>query len=197
MRGTVTLLTDPERVRLALSPLRLRLLDRLTTPASATQLAAEFELPRQRLSYHLRVLEDAGLVELVELRRRRGCTERIVRSTAASFVVDPDVLVAPDAAPLAERDHHAAEHLILAATTTVRDVARMQDAATRANQRLLTFTIEADVRFADPADVHRFGDALADAIARVGSEFDVPNGRSYRVTAGGYPTPRQPDGGPE
>ena len=38
-------------------------------------------LSRQKVNYHLRALEDAGLVEHVEDRRRGNCTERIVRAT--------------------------------------------------------------------------------------------------------------------
>ena len=48
---------DPDRVRAALSPLRRELLRRLAQPASATELATAMELPRQKVNYHLRVLE--------------------------------------------------------------------------------------------------------------------------------------------
>ena len=40
-------------------------------------------LARQKVAYHLRVLEQAGLVELVELRQRRGFTERVLRRKRA------------------------------------------------------------------------------------------------------------------
>ncbi len=71
---------EPEKVRVALSPIRRQLLDLLREPSSATQLAAALELPRQRVNYHLRELEKAGLVELVEERQRRGFIERILRA---------------------------------------------------------------------------------------------------------------------
>src|SRR6266704_348815 len=78
MASGMTYLDEPDRVLTALSPLRRKLLNRLREPSSATQLAAALGLPRQRVNYHLRTLEAAGLVELVELRQRRGCVERIV-----------------------------------------------------------------------------------------------------------------------
>jgi DNA-binding transcriptional ArsR family regulator len=191
----MTLLEEPDRLRAALPPLRRRLLERLRTPASATQLAAELELPRQKINYHLRVLEQAGLIELVEQRQRRGCTERILRAAADAFVVDPSVMSADEEAALTSiQDRYAAEHLVGVAAGTVREVTRMQAAAERAGTRLLTFTIEADIRFAHPGDVHRFSDALADAVARTAAEFDRPGGRSYRVVVGGHPTPRNPEG---
>jgi DNA-binding transcriptional ArsR family regulator len=188
----MTLVAEPDRLRAALPPLRRRLLERLREPASATQLAAEFELPRQRLNYHLKVLEQAGLIELVEERQRRGCVERIMRASASAFVVDPTVMNPRERSEFTRiQDRFAAEHLVNTAADTVRNVARMQDAAERSGTRLLTFTIEADIRFAHPGDVHRFTDALADALATTAAQFDNPGGRSYRVMVGGHPTPKE------
>lgn len=186
----MTLLEEPDRVRVALSPLRRQLLDRLHRPASATELAAELKLPRQRVNYHLRTLETAGLIELVEERPRRGCTERIMQTTAASFVVDPSVMANSDAARLHAGDTYAAEYLVDAAADTVRGVARMRAGAERAGTRLLTFTIESEVRFETPEDVHRFTDALAAAVAGTVAAFDTPGGRPYRLVVGGHPAPR-------
>ncbi|MEZ5248652.1 MAG: helix-turn-helix domain-containing protein [Ilumatobacteraceae bacterium] len=45
---------------------------RCSRTGSATTLAASLCLPRQQVNYHLRVLEDLGLVHLAEERRRRG-----------------------------------------------------------------------------------------------------------------------------
>lgn len=182
---SVALLDDPDRVRLALSPLRRQLLDRLREPASASQVAAELGLPRQRVGHHVRILEAAGLLELVEERPRRGCTERILRTRADSLVVDPGVL---GPGPTSD-DRHAAEHLMAAATGVVRDVSRMQAAADASGTRLLTFTIEAEVAFAAPADVLAFTDRLAEAVAAVVAEHHDPAGRPHRIVVGGHPKP--------
>ena len=181
---------EPEKVRLALSPIRRRLLELLREPSSATQLAATLDLPRQRVNYHLRELEKAGLVELVEERRRRGFTERILRASA-DLVVDPGVM---GRAFTHIQDQYAAEHLVEVAAGTVRDVARMQTAADADGKRLLTFTLETEVRFAEPSDVHRFTDALTAAMQRVVEEFDSEGGRPYRLIAGGHPAPRRTEG---
>ena len=188
------LVDQPERLRRALSPLRRRLLARLRAPASASQLAAELDLPRQRLGYHLRELEAAGLVELVEERRRRGFVERVLRASADAYVVDPAVLGRQEDA-VAEGDRHAAGHLVDVAARAVRDVTRMQAAAERAGNRLLTFTVETEVRFAAPGDVHRFTEALAGVVADVVAAFDSPGGRPYRIVGAGHPAPR-PEGTP-
>jgi DNA-binding transcriptional ArsR family regulator len=69
----VRLVEEPDRLRAALTPLRRRLLELLRVPTSATELAATLGLPRQKVNYHVRALEAAGLVRLVEERQRRGC----------------------------------------------------------------------------------------------------------------------------
>jgi len=191
----MALVDEPDRVRVALSGPRRQMLERLRRPGSAAQIAAELGIPRQVANYHLRVLESVGLVELVEERPRRGCVERIMQATARAFVVDPGVLdpaggAADTEARFAEAaDRYAAEHLVGVAADTVRQVARMQANADRLGTRLLTFTLEAQVRFAEPGDVHRFSDALADAVAHVAAAFDAPGGRPYRLVAGGHPAP--------
>jgi DNA-binding transcriptional ArsR family regulator len=181
----LALLQEPDRVRLALTPIRRRLIERLREPASAVALAPELGMSRQRVNYHLRALEQAGLIELVETRRRRGCVERVLAARADAYVVDPAVMGA--GAPPPAQDRFAAEHLVATAAGVVRDVARMQDAAQRKGQRLLTFTIETEVRFAEPADLERFTTALAAAVADTVAGFNAPEGRSYRIVAGGHP----------
>ena len=166
---------SPSACTFALSPLRRRILDALVEPASATQVAAVLERPRQQVNYHVRTLERAGLVELVEVRRRRGCTERIVRAVAGAFVVDPAVMQPPGTASAG--DQFAAEHLVATAGAVVRDVCRMQAAAERAGRRLMTFTIETDVAFAEPGAVEAFTTELAEALAGVAAASPPP-GRS-------------------
>ncbi len=89
---SVALVEAPDALRAALPPLRRRLLERLREPASAVVVAGEFGLPRQQVNYHLRTLETAGFLELVETRARRGCTERVLRTSARAFIVDPQVI---------------------------------------------------------------------------------------------------------
>ena len=61
------IIEDPDRAATALSPDRRRLLSALAEePDSATGLAERLGDSRQRLNYHLRELERAGFLELVE-----------------------------------------------------------------------------------------------------------------------------------
>lgn len=190
--AAVALLDRPDRLRLALSPIRRQLLERLRQPASATELAVEMALGRQRLNYHLRELEKAGLVHLVETRQRRGFVERVLAARAGVFVVDPAVMGtrATGAISAAAQDRFSAEHLIDAAGAVVRHVARMRARAEQEGTRLLTFAIDTEIAFATPADLERFTTALAAFVARAAAKVRAPaGGRRYRILLGGHPAP--------
>jgi DNA-binding transcriptional ArsR family regulator len=189
--ATVSLLDDVERMREALSPIRLKMLRALKAPGSAASLASVLDMPRQKVGYHLRALEAAGLVVLVEERARRGFTERLFVASAEAFVVDPAILQdgQPDRARV--QDRHAAEHLIGAASEMVREVTRMRAAADAEGARLLTFTLESQVAFATPQAMEAFTHDLAKALADLVAAYDTPEGgRAYSLTLGGHPTPR-------
>lgn len=180
------LIDDAERARLALSPIRRRLLLALRKPESATTLAAALDLSRQRIGYHLRALEQAGLIELVEERRRRGFVERVLIARADAFVVDPSILgPAPETVA---QDEFAAGHLVSVAAGIVRDVSRMRQRADEAGQRLLTFTIEADIGFSTPRQLEDFAGEVTEAVAGLARKYksDGP-GRRYRLVVGAHP----------
>ncbi|MEU8615706.1 helix-turn-helix domain-containing protein, partial [Actinoplanes sp. NPDC048791] len=90
----VAVIEDPAAAEVSLDPIRSRLLAALAVPGSATMLAAQVGLPRQKVNYHLRTLEQHGLLELVEERRRGNVTERVLQATAASYVISPTAMAA-------------------------------------------------------------------------------------------------------
>jgi len=80
-----------EELRATAHPIRLRLLSLLTGAAlSAAEAGRELGLPQASASYHLRVLERAGLVAVVETVRLRGGEAKRYRhrSSAEPFDVD-------------------------------------------------------------------------------------------------------------
>ena len=189
MTESMAMLEDAATARLALSPLRLRLLARLREPASAAALGEELGLPRQKIGYHLRKLEEAGLIRGVGTRKRRGFTERLMETCSGALLVDPMILAGADPEAVEKQDRFAAEHLVRTAAEMVRDVSRMREAAAAEGSRLLTFTVEADVTFAAPGDVARFVDRLSGSLKSIAEEFAPKrgDGRAYRVTIAGHP----------
>jgi DNA-binding transcriptional ArsR family regulator len=186
----VTVIDDPAAAEASLDPTRARLLAELAEPASATMLAARLGLARQKVNYHLRALERHGLVELVAERRKGNVTERLLRATAAAYVISPAALaaVAPD--PANAPDRLSARWLLALAAQLVRDVGDLINGATRAGKPLATFAVDATVRFASAADRAAFADELASAITTlVGRYHDetAPGGRDHHVVVALHP----------
>jgi len=183
---------DPAHAAAALHPLRLELLAALDAPDSAAGLARRLGLPRQRLNYHLRQLEGAGLVEAAGERRKRGCTERLVRAVARSYLISPATLGAVAADPDTVADRASSAYLVAVAARTIRELAAVREAARAADKSVPTLTVQADVRVASPEDQRAFAADLSAAVARVVAKYhdaDAPDGRPFRVVAGAYPTP--------
>lgn len=194
----VAVIEDPAVAAVSLDPVRARLLAELAEPASATTLADRVGLARQKVNYHLRELERHGLVELVEERRKGNMTERLLRATAASYVISPAALaaVAPD--PGRAPDRLSARWLLALAARLVRDVGTLITGAARANRPVATFAIDGEVRFASAADRAAFADELARTVTTLVSRYHderAPGGRTHRVVVAIHPA--VPAGQPE
>lgn len=190
----VDVIEDPSVALVALDPLRRRILEQLAEPGSSTTVAAALGETRQKVNHHLRALEAAGLVELVEERPRRGLTERIVVAAARSFIVSPDA-VATTSDP-ASVDQLSSRYLVAVGARLVKEVAGLARGADRAGRRLATLTIDTEVRFASAADRAAFTEDLTAAITElVGRYHDEssPEGRRHRLVVAAHPTPGPPE----
>lgn len=187
----VAVIEDPAAAEVSLDPIRSRLLAELTQPGSATMLAGKIGLPRQKVNYHLRTLEHHGLIHLVEERRKGNVTERMMQATAASYVISPAAMaaVAPD--PARAPDRLSARWLLALAARLVRDVGSLITGAGRTGQRVATFAIDADFRFASPADRAAFADDLTAAITGLIQKYHAENGREHRLVIAVHPAAAQ------
>lgn len=190
----IAVIYDAASAAAVLDPTRLRILGELARPgeaaSSAAGLARRLSLPRQKVNYHLRELEKAGVVEGVEERRKGNCVERLVRATATSYLVSPAALGALGVDPERVRDRSSAAYLVAVAARAIRELATLGRWAAKAGMRLSTLTLETEVRFASPADRRAFSEELANAVAALTAKYhrdDAPSGRVFRVFAGAYP----------
>lgn len=187
----IAVIEDPAAAEASLDPTRARLLAELAEPASATMLAARVGLPRQKVNYHLRALEQHGLVELVEERRKGNVTERVLRATAASYVISPTALAAVRPDPSHAPDRLSARWLLALAARLVQDVGSLVTGADRAGKRVATFAVDATVRFATPADRAAFAEELASTITTLVARYhdeNTPGGRDHRVVLALHPS---------
>jgi len=195
----VQLLRDTEQANAMLQPGRLRILEHLSQPNSASGVAREIELPRQQVNYHLRELEKHGLVRFVEERKKGNCVERIVQATARTYLISPEALGAIGQSAEERRDRFSAAYLVSAAARMIRDLAVLGVRARKAGKRLATLTVETEVRFRSPEDRNRFAEELTNTLANLASRYhdgNAPDGRKFRWLIGSYPasTKHEDDG---
>lgn len=186
----VAVIDDPAAAGVALDPMRARLLTELAEPASATMLAARVGLARQKVNYHLRELERHGLIELVEERKKGNVIERLMRATAASYVISPDVLAGMQPDPARSPNRLSARWLLALAARLVRDVGALIVRADKARKPLATFGLDVEVRFAGAAERAAFAEELTAAVAALVSRYHDGNaagGRDHRVVVALHP----------
>ena len=187
----VEVIEDPAAAAVALDPVRARLLGELTEPRSAAALAARVGIARQKVNYHLRTLESHGLVELAEERKRGGITERLLRATAASYVVSPAALGERAVEPEHAGDRLSARHLVALAGRAVREVGELTRRAGAAGKRLPTLGIDTEIRFRSAEDRAAFADELTAAVVELAARYHHDDGRPHRLVVLAHPRPTQ------
>ena len=179
---SVAILRDPDQVIEVLSSIRRKILSALDEPDSATGSARSLGSSRQKVNYHVRALEEAGLVELDELRPRRGLTERVMRRTNEVVLVDP---AAFDTSGLTRNDVAGINAVVATATDLIGQAAQVATMAGSRRERVAAATLDTEVRVASPAVLRTMLDEIAAVIARHNSADD---GLLLRVATSVLPT---------
>lgn len=184
---------QPDQAQVLLHPERRRLVEALADgPDSASGLARRLGETRQRLNYHLRLLEEAGHVELAEERWKGSKPERVMRLAARQYVVDPAAMGSLTADPDEAGDRFSATYLVALASRAVRELADLLSRAKGKRARVATAAVNTTVRLKSPAAFNDFQSDLAQTIAKVVARHhdERGEGRWFRVMAGAYPGPR-------
>lgn len=196
MTRDVAVLQTTSQAASLLDATRLAILEALRRPDSAAGVARRLGAPRQRIGYHVRALEAAGLLAVVGERRRRNTVERLLQATATVYVVGPTALGPLGASDAIPPDQFASAYLLAAASRTIGAVAALEDRARATGKALATLTIETEVRFATPAAQHAFARELAEtlvALVRKHHDADAAGGRAFRFVVAGHPAVRPSD----
>jgi DNA-binding transcriptional ArsR family regulator len=163
-------LTRPSQVRAISHPLRTTILGLLhERAATVTELAIAVERPKSTVAHHIKVLSEAGLVQVVRTRRVRAIEERFYGRTARMFYIGVERSTDTDDLP---RDFNDFE------------VAAQESAAAYRDGKLWGFIRHA--RISD-AQASEFWKRMADLVA----EFDqLPRSGDtvYGFAVGVYPT---------
>ncbi len=188
----LAVIDDPNAAAVALEPVRNRLLAELRQPASAASVASRLGIPRQRATYHLKALEAHGLVKPAGQKQWGGLTERLFKSTAASYVIAPRAMGEAGPDPRQNIDRLSASYLIALAARAVQEVGDLLRRARAAEKNLATLSVDTEIRFRTAQERAAFTGELTQMIATLAGRYhdpDLPGGRAHRLVVLAHPCP--------
>ena len=82
--------TDFETLKIIANPLRFQIVESLLSkPLTVKQVAEKLGLAPSKLYYHVKQLEECGLIEVVETRLVSNMVEKVYRAAATEVEIDP------------------------------------------------------------------------------------------------------------
>lgn len=150
----VCYIEDLEQAMALLKPLRLEILRRLDEPRSCDELAEVFQDSSQKIYYHVKALQEAGLVEKVADKRIRGTVEGYYQAKARSYWLAPS-LVGKIGSLQQSRDQASLRILLQLAEDVIEDTARL-GSKSEAGQAVASLSLSAQIHLADSAQKAEF-----------------------------------------
>lgn len=193
-QASVQVLDDPEALQVLGNPLRVQVLEALREPASAAAVARQIGQPRQKVNYHLKELESAGLVRQIRERRVGNFVESIFQAVARSFLVSPEVAWSDPRRLETLKRQHSLRTLVFLGERLQRDAAVLIDRAAFGGEEIASASVTAAVSFASEAEREAFLDEYLKVTAELLNRYGKKEGEPYRVVLAAYP---ETDGGQE
>jgi DNA-binding transcriptional ArsR family regulator len=190
----VLLVRDAERLGALAHPMRVQILDALREPASAAAVARAIGQARQKVNYHLKELEAAGLVTLVGERRTGNFVESLYQAVARTFLVSPEVAWADGRRSTTLADQHSLGTLVLLGERLQRDAAVLLDRAAFEGEEIASASVVAEACFAGEEDREAFLKEYVRMTAELLEKHGNKEGAPYRVVLAAYP---EAEGGPD
>src|SRR3954451_22811238 len=160
---------------------RVEVIRRLAEPSTCTQIGSELGETPQAIYYHVKRLQAAGLVTLVEERRVRGIAEGIYQAVARSYWVSP-ACVGRLGAPRERSDLLGLGYLLELSEEMSRDIAALAAGPVT----LPSFGIAGDIHLA-PEDGAAFVAELQRAFGEVLARYGSSEGHQFRLALACYP----------
>ena len=186
-QANVQVLEDPEALQVLGNPLRVQILEALREPASAAAVARQIGQPRQKVNYHLKELEGAGLVRQIRERRVGNFVESIFQSIARSFLVSPEVAWSDPRRIETLKRQHSLRTLVVLGKRLQRDAAVLVDRAAFRGEEIASASVTAEVSFASEAEREAFLDEYLKTTAELLKRHGKKEGDPYRVILAAYP----------
>lgn len=193
----VHLIERAEEAGELLKPIRISILSRLAEPRTCPEIARQLGVTTQKVNYHMNVLRQAGLVQLVEERRNRGTIEGVYQAAARSFWFSPR-LVADLGGRSTASDEAGLAYLLQLIEELQVDIGRLAE-KTSAGQ-IPSVAFDGRIELADPEQRGAFLKDLKEAVENIARKYGRRGGGrksagdSYRFALACYPQQDGTDG---
>jgi DNA-binding transcriptional ArsR family regulator len=175
-----------------LHPLRIEVLKKLAEARSCPELAKELGETSQKIYYHVKILESAGLIEKVEERRVRGIMEGIYRARAKSYWLSPSLAGRVGGASRA-RDQMSLGFVLNLAEEIHADVARLGE-RTGDGEAVSSLGLSFQIELENGEARARFLEDLQETFQGLAKKYaakDPTEGQGFQVSLVCYPRPER------
>jgi DNA-binding transcriptional ArsR family regulator len=175
-----------------LHPLRIEVLKKLAEPRSCPELAKELGETSQKIYYHVKILESAGLIDKVDERRVRGIMEGLYRARAKSYWLSPSLVGKVGGAERA-RDQMSLGFLLNLAEEIHADVARLGE-RTSEGEAVPSLGLSLQIELENADARARFLEELQETFQGLVKKYaakDSTEGQGFQVSLVCYPRPER------
>jgi len=185
----IFLIQSPQQAKAIFKPIRLEILQLLNQPHTCTELAEVLNTSPQKIYYHIKILQDSGLVKKVREERVRGIMEGYYQASAASYMLSPGMVEKLGGAEMAKQQLSLANLLNL--------IQQMQAEITVLSQlkeEIPSIGLSAQISLNSPADRSAFHAELQECIQKLAEKYGArqdspPHPKDvYRLILACYPT---------
>ncbi len=142
------------------------------------------------MGYHVRRLEQVGLLEHLEDRKAGNCVERILRASARCYAIAPSALGDLAANPERIADRFSSAYLVARAAQIADQVGRLRAMAEADDKKLATLTLETQIAFESPRAQYQFARELETQVRELIERYHRPDleaSREFELTCLAHP----------
>jgi DNA-binding transcriptional ArsR family regulator len=188
MATGIALIDTTDQLVAITHPTRLRILDELRTPGTAAGAARKLGEPRQLINHHVRALAKVGLLRSAGERRNGNFVEQLYESVAGTFILSPRITWGDGERARTLAEQLSLRHLVEFGERLQRDAITLLDRAAFEGDEIPSATVEATVRFADPAARSAFLDEYLQLTAELIEKHAANDGDAYIVGLAVHPS---------
>jgi DNA-binding transcriptional ArsR family regulator len=189
----VLYIENVDQVAALLTPIRIDLLKRLDVPRTCPELAEIFDATPQKIYYHVKALEKAGLVEKIEEHRVRGVVEGVYQAKARSYWLAPQ-LVGQIGGSKTARDQTSLRMLLGLTEEMQGDIGRLGQQS-EAGKNIPSLSLSGQLYLPDGERRAAFLEEVGQVFAELGRKYGLPPdeadsdlvGKTFKFVLACYP----------